>query len=469
MNLFRRKSIQSFVAETNAKGGLKRDLTAFDLTLLAIGAVIGAGIFVITGTAAVKAGPALILSFVIAGIACLFAALCYAEFASTVPASGSVYTYSYATLGEFVAWVIGWDLVLEYLFAVSSVSAGWSGYFQNFVKNFGITFPEVLSAAPGTKEGITTYMDLPAFLIVMFITFLLSRGVTASKFVNNLMVILKVGVVLLFIAVGVFHVEPANYQPFMPEGLNNVVLAAATVFFAYVGFDAVASAAEETKNPQRDLPRGLLWGLGICTLLYVVVAAIMTGIVPYKDFKGVNHPVSLALDRADVLWASRIIEIGAIAGLTTVLLVMLYGQTRIFYAMSRDGLLPKLFSQIHQKYRTPFRSTWILGTLAALIGAFIPLDNLAQLVNIGTLFAFTLVAVGVLVLRKTQPDLKRGFRVPFVPVIPIIAIILCAYLMLQLKSITWIAFGVWLLIGVVVYFVYSRHHSRLNVESDEQA
>lgn len=462
MNLFRRKSIQSLISEANTKSGLKRVMTSFDLALLGVGAIIGAGIFVITGTAAVQTGPALVLSFILAGLACFFAALCYAEFASTVPASGSVYTYSYATLGEFVAWVIGWDLVLEYLLAVSSIAAGWSGYFQNFLKNFGVTLPDILTAAPGTKEGIHTVMDVPAFLIIMLITFLLSRGVSTSKIVNNIMVFLKIAVILLFIAVGVFHIEPTNYQPFMPFGVNGVLLGAASVFFAYIGFDAVASAAEETKNPQRDLPRGLLWSLGISTVLYVVVSAVMTGVVPFMDYVGVNHPVTLALDRTGEMWASRIVDIGAIFGLMTGLIVMLYGQTRIFFSMSRDGLLPKFFSQVHSKYQTPFRSTWLLGTLAALIAGFVPLGHLAELVNIGTLFAFTLVAIGVLVLRKTQPDLPRGFRTPLVPLVPILAIGLCVFLMTQLKAVTWLAFGIWLAIGLVIYFLYSRKHSRLN-------
>ncbi|WP_044642528.1 amino acid permease [Risungbinella massiliensis] len=462
MDLFRRKSVHNLISEANTASGLKRVMTSFDLALLGVGAIIGAGIFVITGTAAVQTGPALVLSFVLAGLACFFAALCYAEFASTVPASGSVYTYSYATLGEFVAWVIGWDLVLEYLLAVSSIAAGWSGYFQNFLKNFGVTLPEVFTAAPGTKAGISTVMDVPAFVIIILITFLLSRGVSTSKIVNNIMVFMKVAVILLFLAVGVFHIEPTNYQPFMPFGVHGVLLGAASVFFAYIGFDAVASAAEETKNPQRDLPRGLLWSLGISTILYVVVSAVMTGVVPFMDYEGVNHPVTLALDRTGEMWASRIVDIGAIFGLMTGLIVMLYGQTRIFFSMSRDGLLPKFFSQVHSKFQTPFRSTWLLGALAAFIAAFVPLGNLAELVNIGTLFAFTLVAVGVLVLRKTQPDLPRGFRTPFVPLVPLIAIGLCLFLMTQLAVITWLAFGIWLVIGLAIYFLYSRKHSRLN-------
>ncbi|KPC74874.1 amino acid permease [Thermoactinomyces vulgaris] len=466
MSLLRTKDIGALLNEAQSKGKLKRDLGAWDLTLLGIGAIIGTGIFVLTGTGALTAGPALILSFIIAGVACAFAALAYAEFASLVPISGSVYTYSYATLGELIAWIIGWDLVLEYLFAVSSVAVGWSGYFQSLLGGFGIHLPEALTAAPGAKEGVTSFFNLPAFLIVMVITFLLSRGISESKKVNNIMVVIKVAVVLLFIFVGVGYVKPANWEPFTPFGFEGVFQAAALVFFAYVGFDAVAAAAEETRDPKRDLPRGLLWSLGICTLLYVVVTAIMTGVVPFAQFKGhEDHPVSLVLQMAGQDWVAGLIDLGAILGMTTVILVMLYGQTRIFFSMSRDGLLPKMFSQVHPKYKTPFTSTWILGTIAAFIAALLPLQKLAELVNIGTLTAFTLVSVGVIVLRKTQPDLPRAFRCPGVPVIPLIAIGACLFLISKLAVVTWIAFAVWLLIGLVVYFTYSRKHSLLNDSS----
>ncbi|MGX9707872.1 amino acid permease [Laceyella tengchongensis] len=466
MSLLRTKDIGALMNEAQSKGKLKRDLGAWDLTLLGIGAIIGTGIFVLTGTGALTAGPALILSFIIAGVACAFAALAYAEFASLVPISGSVYTYSYATLGELIAWIIGWDLVLEYLFAVSSVAVGWSGYFQSLLGGFGIHLPEALTAAPGAKEGVTSFFNLPAFLIVMVITFLLSRGISESKKVNNIMVVIKVAVVLLFIFVGVGYVKPANWEPFTPFGFEGVFQAAALVFFAYVGFDAVAAAAEETRDPKRDLPRGLLWSLGICTLLYVVVTAIMTGVVPFAQFKGhEDHPVSLVLQMAGQDWVAGLIDLGAILGMTTVILVMLYGQTRIFFSMSRDGLLPKMFSKVHPKYKTPFTSTWILGTIAAFIAALLPLQKLAELVNIGTLTAFTLVSVGVIVLRKTQPDLPRAFRCPGVPIIPLIAIGACLFLISKLAVVTWIAFGVWLLIGLLVYFTYSRKHSLLNNSS----
>ncbi|MBA4547521.1 amino acid permease [Thermoactinomyces intermedius] len=464
VNLFRKKDISNALAESQKGGKLKRDLGAFDLTMLGIGAVIGTGIFVLTGAGALKAGPALAVSFVIAAIACAFSALAYAEFASMAPVSGSAYTYSYATLGEIIAWIIGWDLVLEYLFAVSSVSVGWSGYFQSLLGGFGIHFPDALTAAPGAVEGVTTYFNLPAFLIVMIIiTFLLSRGITESKRANNIMVIIKVAVVLLFIIVGAFYVKPSNWEPFAPFGFDGIFSAAALVFFAFIGFDAVAAAAEETRNPKRDLPIGLLTSLGICALLYVIVTLVMTGIVPYQEFaKDLSHPISLALQKAEQDWFAGVIDLGAIMGMTTVILVMLYGQTRIFFSMSRDGLLPKAFSWVHPKYKTPYTSTWIIGTIAAFVGALLPLDKLAELVNIGTLFAFTVVSLGVIILRYTQPDFPRPFRCPGVPVIPAIAIFACLFLISNLAVFTWIAFAVWFVIGLIIYFTYSRKHSLLN-------
>ncbi|SDW02492.1 amino acid/polyamine/organocation transporter, APC superfamily [Marininema mesophilum] len=461
MSLFRKRSIDKLLQDSQKGRSLKRDLGTWDLTLLGIGAIIGTGIFVLTGQGSVTAGPGLILSFIISAIACGLAALAYAEFAALVPISGSAYTYSYATLGEFVAWIIGWDLVLEYLLATSTVSVGWSGYFQNLLQGlFGWQLPTALTGAPGAKEG--AIFNLPAFLIVMVITFLLSRGITESKRTNNVMVAIKVTVVLLFIAVGANYVKPDNWQPFLPFGASGVMDAAAMVFFAYIGFDAVAAAAEETKNPARDLPRGLIFSLGICTLLYIIVTGIMTGIVPFGDFKGVDHPISLALQVAGQDWMAGVVDLGAILGMTTVMLVMLYGQTRIFFSMSRDGLLPRRFSKVHPKFQTPFGATWFLGIVAGLIGGFVPLDRLAELVNIGTLAAFTLVSVGVLVLRKTQPNLKRPFRTPLVPFVPLAAIAACIFLMSRLAAITWIAFVIWLVIGLLIYFTYSKRHSTLN-------
>ncbi|WP_026677596.1 amino acid permease [Fictibacillus gelatini] len=466
--LLRKKTISDLLKTAEKGQGLKKELGTFDLTLLGIGAIIGTGIFVLTGTGALTAGPALIISFVIAGLACLFSALSYAEFASTVPVSGSVYTYTYATLGELVAWIIGWDLILEYLLAVSTVSVGWSGYFQSLLKGFGIELPKALTAAPGALPGATTYFNLPAFLIVFIITILLSLGVKQSKRVNNVMVIIKVAVVLLFIAVAVGYVKPEHWQPFMPFGFNGVFSAAALVFFAFIGFDAISSAAEETRNPNKDLPKGILLSLFICTLLYVIVTAIMTGIVPFEQFKGnTDHPISLVLQIAGQNWVAGVIDVGAILGMTTVMLVMLYGQTRVSFAMSRDGLMPRMFSKIHPKFRTPYKATWFFGLIAGLLGGFIPLNELAELVNIGTLSAFILISFSVIVLRKTQPDLKRSFRCPAVPLIPILSILFCGFLISQLAPATWLRFIIWLTIGFIVYFAYSRKHARLNVEKDQ--
>jgi APA family basic amino acid/polyamine antiporter len=454
------------VAASRVPGGLKKVLGPMDLILMGIGAIVGTGIFVLTGTGAVTAGPALTLAFIIAAIACGFAALCYAEFASTVPVAGSIYTYSYATLGEIVAWMIGWDLLLEYGLATSTVAVGWSGYFQSLLKGFGVVLPEALRAAPGAVPGLDTVFNLPAFLIMMVLTFMLSLGVRESARLNNVMVLIKTGVVLLFIVVGVNYVKPENWQPFMPFGAGSVMSAAALVFFAFIGFDAVTSAAEEVKNPTKDLPIGIIGSLAICTVLYVAVAAIMTGIVPFMNFKGVDHPVSLALQYAGQDWIAGLVDLAAILGMSTVILVMAYGQTRILFAMSRDGLLPKKLSNVHPKYGTPFFATWMVGIIFGLIAAVVPLDVLAELVNIGTLAAFSLVSLAVIILRKKRPDLHRAFRCPGVPVIPALAIIFCITLMTFLSWHTWVAFVVWLLIGLAVYFGYARSRSLLNGKQD---
>jgi basic amino acid/polyamine antiporter, APA family len=468
MEIFRKKNIDEMIKSSLNSAGLKKVLGPFDLILMGIGAIIGTGIFVITGTGAVTAGPAVMLSFVIAAIACGFAALCYAEFASSIPVAGSIYTYSYATLGEVVAWMIGWDLLLEYGLATSAVSAGWSGYFQSLIAGLGWTIPVAFSAAPGALPGIVTYCNIPAVLIMLTITALLSIGVKEAKRVNNLMVLIKVVVVVLFIIVGTRHVRPVNWHPFMPFGYGGVLSAAALVFFAFIGFDAVSSAAEEVKRPERDLPIGILGSLACCTLLYIMVTAIMTGIVPYQQFLGVDHPVSLALQYAKERWFAGFVDLGAMLGMTTVILVMFYGQTRIIFAMSRDGLLPKKLSAVHPKFGSPFFTTWLVGILFALVGALVPLGVLAELVNIGTLTAFCLVAAAVIVLRKHRPDMKRAFVCPWVPAVPIIAIVFCVVLMANLKPITWLAFGVWLAIGTIVYFTYARRHSLMNVSVSAQ-
>ncbi|WP_307729887.1 amino acid permease [Massilia sp. H6] len=462
MSLFRTKNLDAMLATAQKPGGLKKVLGPVDLVLMGIGAIVGTGIFVLTGTGAVTAGPALTLSFMIAALACGFAALCYAEFASSVPVAGSIYTYSYFTLGEIVAWMIGWDLLLEYGLATSTVAVGWSGYFQSLLKGIGVVLPEALRAAPGAQPGVATLFNLPAFLIMILLTWMLSLGVRESARINNVMVLIKTGVVILFIVVGVNYVKPENWQPFMPFGFGSVMSAAALVFFAFIGFDAVTSAAEEVKNPSRDLPIGIIGSLAVCTVLYVIVASIMTGIVPFMNFKGVDHPVSLALQYAGQDWVAGFVDLAAILGMSTVMLVMAYGQTRILFAMSRDGLLPRKLSEVHPKYGTPFFATWMVGIVFGLIAAVVKLEVLAELVNIGTLAAFTLVSVAVIILRKKRPDLPRAFRCPGVPVVPGLAIVFCLALMSFLSWHTWVAFGIWLVLGLVVYFGYARKRSLLN-------
>jgi basic amino acid/polyamine antiporter, APA family len=461
MSLFRTKDIDAMLAVAR-DDGLKKVLGPMDLVMMGIGAIVGTGIFVLTGTGALTAGPALTLSFLIASIACGFAALCYAEFASTIPVSGSIYTYSYATLGEIVAWIIGWDLLLEYGLATSAVSVGWSGYFQSLLAGFGLSLPSALTAAPGAVPGAQTILNLPAFLIMMVITWVVSHGVRESARINNLMVVIKISVVLLFIVVGVWHVKPANWQPFAPFGASGVFNAAALVFFAFIGFDAVTSAAEEVRNPRRDLPIGILGSLAVCTVLYVTVAAIMTGIVPFAKFAGVDHPVSLALKLAGETWVAGFVDVGAIVGMGTVILVMTYAQTRVVFAMSRDGLLPARLSSVHPVHATPYFATWTVGIVFATIAAFVPLNVLAELINIGTLAAFTLISVAVLVLRRTRPNLPRGFRCPGGPVVPVLSVAFCVFLMAHLQVFTWIAFLVWMALGLVIYFLFARRNAVLH-------
>lgn len=467
--LLRKKDINAMLATYHSP--LKKELKTFDLTMLGIGAIIGTGIFVLTGTGALTAGPGLMISFVLAAIACLFASLCYAEFAAMVPESGSAYTYAYTTLGEIVAFIIGWDLMLEYLFAVSTVSAGWSGYFQSFLAGFGLKLPAALSAAAGSVPGVTSYFNLPAFTIIILITTLLSLGVKETKRVNNVMVVIKLAVVLLFIFTAVRFIKPANWSPLLPFGFKGVFGAASSVFFAFIGFDAISSSVEETLEPSKTLPRSMLLSLGICTILYVAVSAIMTGVVPFETFaKYIDHPISAVLIYSGQNWMAGIIDLGAILGMTTVMLVCLYGQTRISFSMLRDGLLPHVFSDISAKTGAPLKSTVLFGSIAAIMGGFIPLADLAELVNIGTLTAFTLVSFSILRLRKTQPDLRRPFKTPWVPFVPIMSIICCVFLLINLKPVTWIRFVVWLAIGMVVYFGYSVKHSQLktNTATDEK-
>ena len=461
MSLFRTKNIESML-DVSEHDGLRKVLGPVDLVLMGIGAIIGTGIFVLTGTGALTAGPALTVSFIIAAMACGFAALCYAEFASAIPVSGSIYTYSYATLGEIIAWMIGWDLLLEYGLATSAVSVGWSGYFQSLIAGFGLHLPAAITAAPGSVPGVETMVNLPAILIMLAITWVVSYGVRESARLNNVMVAIKLTVVLLFIAVGVWHVEPANWKPFAPFGFTGIFNAAALVFFAFIGFDAVTSAAEEVRNPGRDLPVGIIGSLAVCTILYVAVAAIMTGIVPFMKFEGVDHPVSLALQYAGQNWVAGFVDLGAILGMTTVILVMTYGQTRIIFAMSRDGLLPEALSAVHPVHATPFTATWTVGIVFAAIAGFVPLSVLAELINIGTLSAFTLISIAILVLRRTHPHLPRTFRCPGVPVVPLLSVAFCLFLMAHLQKLTWIAFLCWLALGLVIYFAYSRRNAVLH-------
>lgn len=458
-SLFRKKSINKMLEESNKKS-MNRTLGSFDLTALGIGAIIGTGIFVMPGVvAATYSGPAVIISFIIAGIACGLAALCYAEFSSSVPISGSVYTYSYATMGEIVAFLIGWDLTLEYLLAVSAVSTGWSSYFQSLLAGFDLQLPTYLTTSFLVDNH--GFINLPAFLIVLLITILLSAGMNESKKLNNTMVIIKLAVIFIFIFTGINYVKPENWTPFMPFGFDGILGGASTVFFAYLGFDAVATAAEETRNPQKDLPIGIISSLAICTILYIIVSLVLTGIVPYTELN-VSDPVSFALQYVGADGIAGIISVGAVTGMTTVLLVMLYGQTRIAYSMSRDGLLPKIFSVVNNKTQTPVINTWFFGLIAATLGGFVDLNTLAELINIGTLAAFTLISFGVIILRRTHPDLHRAFRVPLNPFLPILSIICCVILMVNLSIFTWISFVIWISIGLVVYFTYAKNHSHLN-------
>jgi len=461
--VFRTKSIEQILGDYDAQiHKLKRTLTAVDLTVLGIGAIIGTGIFVLVGTAAVGdadrpgAGPALAISFIISGAACLLAALCYAEFASMIPVAGSAYTYTYATMGEFFAWVTGWSLVLEYGIACVAVSIGWSGYFASILDRAGVHLPASLTNAP--YEG--GLVNLPAVLIVLALTALLVIGIKESARVTGVIVTIKITVVLFFIAVGAFSVDPANWSPFMPNGFAGVGAAAAVIFFAYIGFDAVSTTAEEAQNPQRDVPIGIIVSLVVCTVLYVVVAAVLTGMVPYSKIH-VKAPVAEAMNAVGYRWGSAAVATGAVAGITSVLIVMLLGQIRVFYAMSRDGLLSPWLSAVHPRYGTPHHATLITGLTVAVLAGFVPIGVAAELTNIGTLFAFTLVCFSVLVLRYTRPDLKRPFRTPFVPLVPILGMVACLGLIWFLPVFTWMGFLVWASVGLILYFLYGYRHSKV--------
>jgi APA family basic amino acid/polyamine antiporter len=475
MDLFRRKSVTALQAEALGDQSLKRALGALNLTALGIGAIIGTGIFVLTGTvAAQNAGPAVILSFVLAGVASIFAALCYSEFASLVPMAGSAYTYGYATLGEFVAWIIGWDLVLEYALAATSVAIGWSGYVVSFLADFGIHIPAQWQAARGTvvtlADGsqVTALFNLPAVFIIAVITTLLVVGIKESASVNNVIVFIKLVVILLFIALTASHVNPDNWHPFIPPntgarehfGFSGVVAGAAIVFFAYIGFDSVTTAAQEAKNPQRDMPIAIIGSLVACTVLYIVVSAIATGVVPYAQLD-VPAPIAKVADYIGLGFFASLIKIGAIAGLTSVILVQLLGQSRVFYSMSRDGLLPPFVQRIHPRFRTPYITSIVTGVAVAIPAAILPVRDAAKLVSIGTLLAFVIVCCGVLVLRIREPNLRRPFKTPFVWFVAPMGALSAAYLMAYLDQQTWIRLLIWLAVGLAIYFLYSRTHSVL--------
>jgi APA family basic amino acid/polyamine antiporter len=484
-NLFKTKSIEQLVGDVEHGGkALRRSLSALDLTLLGIGAIIGTGIFVLTGTAAAnQAGPAITMSYLAAGLACAFAALCYAEFASMIPIAGSAYTYAYATLGELVAWMIGWDLILEYAVGSMTVAIGWSGYMQRLMAGFGVELPISIGAAP--PVGI---INLPAVIIVLLIMILLVVGVRESARFNAAMVFIKVAAVLFFLAAGITYVEPTNWQPFAPYGWPGIMAAAAVVFFAYIGFDAVSTTAEEAKNPQRDLPIGIIASLVICTVLYLAVGAVLTGIVPVIQFRAaeaalpgmpmvqqeqsiqfLNAPVAYALAFIGQGWAAGLVSAGAVAGITSVLLVMLMSQPRIFFSMSRDRLLPQGVSKVHPRFGTPYITTIITCVVVALVAGLTQIQVVGEMTSIGTLFAFVVVCAAVLVLRAKRPDAVRPFRVPFGPVFPILGILSCSYLMLSLPVLTWVRFLVWLDIGMIIYWTYGRTHSPLVNQAESNA
>jgi APA family basic amino acid/polyamine antiporter len=499
------KPLDSLLAEAKAEGGhgLKRVLGPLNLIALGIGAVIGAGIFVITGSAAAQfAGPAIALSFVLAGLGCAFAGLCYAELAALIPISGSAYTYGYASLGEFVAWIIGWDLVLEYAFSAATVASGWSANVISLLQDFGIHLPPQLIETPGrelyffqgrwellttlapalhaagvsadTLPHATALFNLPAFLGICLVTTILVIGMRESANLNVVVVFIKVGTVLVFICVAAAflwrhpQVAAQNWTPFIPPnqgsfgefGWSGIARGAGSIFFAYIGFDAVSTAAQEAKNPQRDMPLGLLGSLAICTVLYLIVAFMLTGVLHYSQLN-VAAPVALAMDATGVRWGSWLVKAGSIAGLSTVMLTTLMGQSRIFYTMSRDGLLPAWASAIHPRFQTPWISSIVVGLFIAVFAAVLPISLLGELVSIGTLFAFIIVCIGVWVLRRRRPDLARPFRTPWVPLVPLLGILISLLLMLSLPADTWLRLIIWLLLGVVIYFSYSRHHSRV--------
>jgi basic amino acid/polyamine antiporter, APA family len=487
--LFQVKTHEALVEELHGENQLRRVLGPVQLTSLGVGAIIGTGIFVLTGVAAHDlTGPALMLSFVVSGLTCFFAALCYAEFASMVPVAGSAYTYAYATLGELFAWIMGWDLILEYAVASATVAHGWSHYFQDFLKFFHIGLPHIFTNAPfdydlssGHFTMTGTWFDLPAIAIALIVTVILVKGINESASVNAAIVLVKLAIVFFVIIVGSFYVKPANWHPFAPFGLSGLSIfghtilgksgpggqpmgmlaGAAIVFFAYIGFDSISTHAEEARNPARDVPIGIMTSLVLCTVLYIAVAAVLTGMVHYDQIN-IDAPVSDAFRQVGLPWAELLVSVGAVAGITSVLLVMMLSQPRIFLAMARDGLLPTgFFGAVHERFRTPWKSTILTGICVATMGAFLPLRILAELVNIGTLLAFVIVCAAVLIMRRTHPEVRRPFRVPFGSVFPILGILSCLLLMFSLPVANWVRLFVWLFIGLVIYFSYGIRHSRI--------
>ncbi|GHT12214.1 amino acid transporter [Bacteroidia bacterium] len=478
-DLFRKKSISAMIKESgDSGGGLKRTLSATNLVTLGIGAIVGTGIFVVTGQAAAQyAGPALTISFLISAFGCVLAGLCYAEFSAMIPVSGSVYSYSYATIGELLAWFIGWDLILEYLFAVSSVAVGWSGYMCNLLSGWGLELPPHLIQSTFEHmagEGWVftgSIINFPAVFIIAIVSSLLLAGVKQSTLINTIIVVVKVTVILLFIGFGLSYIDTSNYHPYIPEntgsfgdfGWSGILRATAVVFYAYLGFDALSTAAQETKNPQRDMPKGILISLLICAVLYIAVTTVLTGMVNYTELD-VDAPIALAIDRAGkgLHWLSPFIKLGAIAGISSVILVMTFGLSRIYYAIGHDGLLPRMFSKVNLKTGVPQNATLFAGIGCGLVAGLFPLHVLVEMVSIGTLMAFAIVCLSVIVLRKTQPDLKRPFRVPWVPIIPLLGAGICIMQMVSLPWSTWMRLIIWTVVGLAIYFLYGRKRSRLN-------
>ena len=487
-NLWKTKSLSQLLrtAEDSEKG-LRRTLSASSLVALGIGAIIGAGLFSLTGIAAAdNAGPAVVYSFILAALGCAFAGLCYAEFASMIPVAGSAYTYSYATMGEFIAWIIGWDLVLEYALGAATVAASWSQYVAKFLLTFGIEIPTALLHGPWDETP--GMLNLPAIMIVCLLSLLLIKGTKESALINNVLVILKVTVVLVFIVLGWGFINPDNHSPFIPVnegeqlvsqgsmgffdffqsdyfgqyGWSGILRGAGVVFFAFIGFDAVSTAAQEAKNPQKGMPIGIIGSLVVCTILYVLFSYVLTGLENYVNFRGDASPVTTAFARTGYTFINSALTIAIIAGYTSVMLVMLMGQSRVFYSMSVDGLLPKFFSDLHKKSQTPWKTNIIFMIFVSLFAGFVPVSDLGHMVSIGTLFAFSLVCIGVIVMRKTNPDAVRGFRVPLVPLVPILGVIICVTLMLGLPIESWERLAIWLALGFVIYFVYGRKHSKIN-------